>query len=202
MKIGIVDSGGANLASIQFALDRIGSQSFVSSKVDQLIKADKLLLPGVGAAKKAMQTLHTLGLVKFLQTSQQPILGICLGMQLLFEDSEEGQVECLGLLPGKVKSIPVKRGYSIPHMGWNQLDILKPNPITNNIPQNSYVYFVHSYYAELSSCCIASTDYHINMSAIVATQGVWGCQFHPERSGVIGAKILQNFCQYTERRNK
>ena len=111
-------------------------------------------------------------------------------------------MECLGLLPGKVKSIPVKRGYNIPHMGWNQLDILKPNSITNNIPQNSYVYFVHSYYAELSSCCIASTDYHINMSAIVATQGVWGCQFHPERSGVIGAKILENFCQYTEKKKQ
>ena len=102
MKIGIVDSGGANLASIQFALDRIGSQSFVSSRADQLIKADKLLLPGVGAAKKAMQTLKRHGLIEFLRTSQQPILGICLGMQLLFEDSEEGHVECLGLLPGKV----------------------------------------------------------------------------------------------------
>ena len=202
MKIGIVDSGGANLASIQFALDRIGSQSFVSSKVDQLIKADKLLLPGVGAAKKAMQTLHLHGLVEFLQTSQQPILGICLGMQLLFEDSEEGQVKCLGLLPGKVRSIPTKPGYSIPHMGWNQLNIIKSDCITKNIPQNSYVYFVHSYYAGVSSNCIASTDYNINMSAIVGTQGVWGCQFHPERSGVIGAKILENFCKYTERRDK
>ena len=130
MKIGIVDSGGANLASIQFALDRIGSQSFVSSRADQLIKADKLLLPGVGAAKKAMQTLNRHGLIEFLQTSQQPILGICLGMQLLFEDSEEGHVECLGLLPGKVKSIPTKPGFSIPHMGWNQLNIIKSDCIT------------------------------------------------------------------------
>lgn len=202
MKIGIVDSGGANLASIQFALDRIGSQSFVSSDVDQLIKADKLLLPGVGAAKKAMQTLHRHGLIEFLQTSPQPILGICLGMQLLFEDSEEGHVECLGLLPGKVKSIPTELGYSIPHMGWNQLNIIKSNCITKNIPQNSYVYFVHSYYAGVSSNCIASTDYNINMSAIVGIQGVWGCQFHPERSGVVGAKILENFCKYTERRSK
>ena len=133
-----------------------------------------------------------------------PVLGVCVGMQIMAESSEEGQLQGLNWVPGKVlrfksdNELPI----NIPHMGWNQLDILKPNPITNNIPQNSYVYFVHSYYAELSSCCIASTDYHINMSAIVATQGVWGCQFHPERSGVIGAKILQNFCQYTERRNK
>ena len=166
MKIGIVDSGGANLASIQFALDRIGSQSFVSSDAKQLIKADKLLLPGVGAAKKAMQTLNRHGLIEFLQTSPQPILGICLGMQLLFEDSEEGHVECLGLLPGKVKSIPTELGYSIPHMGWNQLNIIKSDCITKYIPQNSYVYFVHSYYAGVSSNCIASTDYNINMSAI------------------------------------
>ena len=202
MTIGIVDSGGANLASIQFALDRVGSQSFVSSRVDQLSKAEKLLLPGVGAAQKAMQNLHLHGLVEFLKKTNQPILGICLGMQLLFEDSEEGQVNCLGLLPGKIRSIPVKRNFSIPHMGWNQLTIVKPNAITENIPQKSYVYFVHSYYAEISSNCLASTDYHIEMAAIVGKPGIWGCQFHPERSGPIGSKILENFCKYTERRLK
>ena len=201
MQIGIVDNGGANLASIQFALDRVGACSFVSSEADELNKAHKLLLPGVGAALKAMHNLRDHGLVEFLQSSTQPLLGICLGMQLLFEFSEEGQVDCLGLLPGTIRSIPQKKGYSIPHMGWNQLQILRSSSLTQGIPQKSYVYFVHSYYAELSESCIASTDYHLDMSAIVGKSGVWGCQFHPERSGSIGTKILENFCKNSERRS-
>ena len=194
MNIGIVDSGGANLASIQFALGRIGSQSFVSSKVDQLIKADKLLLPGVGAAKKAMQTLHTHGLVKFLQTSQQPILGICLGMQLLFEDSEEGQVECLGLLPGKVKSIPVKRGYSIPHMGWNSINFVKESPLFFGI-QEPYFYFLHSYYflPEKEEITIGKTYSGNQFTSIFKYKNFYGTQFHPEKSHQNGIQFLKNF---------
>tara|TARA_Y100000589_G_scaffold234578_1_gene221976 strand:+ start:5166 stop:5774 length:609 start_codon:yes stop_codon:yes gene_type:complete len=202
MQVGIVDSGGANIASIQFALDRVGAPSFVSNEVNKLKKAQKLILPGVGAAQKAMHNLRDHGLIEFLQNGTQPLLGICLGMQLLFEFSEEGQVDCLGLLPGKVLSIPDKKGYSIPHMGWNQLQVLRSSSITQGIPDQSYVYFVHSFYVEVSPACIASTDYHLDMAAIVGQYGVWGCQFHPERSGSIGTQILENFCKTNERREQ
>jgi len=201
MLIGIVDSGGANLASVQFAIQRAGFNSFLSADQATLEKADKLILPGVGAASLAMNNLQKKKLVDFLRNTNQPIMGICLGMQLLFEHSEEGNVDCLGLIPGKVKSIPKDDNFSIPHMGWNQLNQLNDCSLLRGIPENSYVYFVHSYYAEVSQYTLASCEYNVEVSAIVGQMGIWGCQFHPEKSGEIGTQIIKNYCSSMEGRN-
>lgn len=201
MLIGIVDSGGANLASIQFAIQRAGFNSFLSADQAALEKADKLILPGVGAASLAMNNLQEKKLIDFLRNTNQPIMGICLGMQLLFEHSEEGNVNCLGLIPGKVKSIPKDDNFSIPHMGWNQLNQLNDCSLLRGIPENSYVYFVHSYYAEVSQYTLASCKYNVEVSAIVGQTGIWGCQFHPEKSGEIGTQIIKNYCSSKEGRN-
>lgn len=201
MLIGIVDSGGANLASVEFAVKRAGFESFLSADYKLLETADKLILPGVGAADKVMQNLQNKDLLSFLRNSGKPMLGICLGMQILFEYSEEGEVECLGLIPGQVRCIPKTENFSIPHMGWNQLTKLHQSPILEGLADNSHVYFVHSYYAEVSKYCLASTNYNIPMAAVVGRAEVWGCQFHPEKSGAVGTQILKNFCQNFESRN-
>ncbi len=189
----IIDSGGANLASLQFALERLESNTVVSNDPREIAKAQRVILPGVGSAQDAMTRLRATGLHEVLPTLKQPVLGICLGMQLLFARSEEGSTECLGIIPETVRRLQAEPGRPVPHMGWNQLTALRSDPLLKDIAENDYVYFVHSYAARVSDITLAATDYGAQVSAVVRRNNFWGTQFHPERSGATGAKVLANF---------
>ncbi|HEU4627725.1 MAG TPA: imidazole glycerol phosphate synthase subunit HisH [Steroidobacteraceae bacterium] len=189
----IIDSGGANLASLQFALERLDVRAVVSNDPQDVTRAPRVILPGVGSAQDAMTKLRATGLHTVLPTLKQPVLGICLGMQLLFARSEEGPTECLGIIPDTVRRLRAEPGRPVPHMGWNQLTALRPDPLLANVEANEYVYFVHSYAAPVSDVTLAATDYGSQVSAVVRRGNFWGTQFHPERSGATGAKFLANF---------
>lgn len=192
--IAIIDTGGANLASVCNALGRL-EQVFKVTKDPATIQcADKVILPGVGAAKDSMQRIEEAGLVEVIRSLTQPVLGICLGMQLLYDFSEEGNTNCLGIIPGVVRHLPRKPGLSLPHMGWNRLHFREPlHPIAKGVESNAWVYFVHSYFGEINEFTQASTDYSTKISALVNKDNFWGAQFHPERSAQSGAQILRNF---------
>jgi glutamine amidotransferase len=189
----IIDSGGANLASLQFAFERLGAKTQVSADADEIRSAPRVILPGVGSAGDAMVRLRSNQVAELLPTLTQPVLGICLGMQLLFERSEEGDTECLGILPTSVRRLQPKDGQPVPHMGWNQLAIVREDPLLEGVTPNDYVYFVHSFAAPVSDMTLASADYGTTLSAIVRRGNFWGTQFHPERSAQVGARILANF---------
>ena len=189
----IIDSGGANLASLQFALERLEAPAIVTSNPADVIGATRVILPGVGSAHDAMNRLRASGLAEVLPTLKQPVLGICLGMQLLFARSEEGPTQCLGVVDDTVRRLKAEPGRPVPHIGWNQLNLLRDDPLLENIAENDYVYFVHSYAARVSDVTLAATDYGAQVSAAVRRGNFWGTQFHPERSGKTGAKVLANF---------
>lgn len=189
----IVDSGGANLASLQFALARLGARGEVSADARTIAGAQRVLLPGVGAAAQAMQRLRTAGLLSVLRALRQPVLGVCLGMQLLFEHSEEGETDCLGVLPDRVRSLTPASGRPVPHMGWNTLRCLKADPLLEGVADGDFAYFVHSYAAQLTPWTLASAQYGTPLSAVVRRDNFWGTQFHPERSSATGAQVLRNF---------
>jgi len=189
----IIDSGGANLASLQFAFERLGARTHVTTDAKAITTAARVVLPGVGAAADAMQRLRNSGIDTLLPTLTQPVLGICLGMQLLFDRSEEGSTQCLGILPETVRRLRPAPGLPVPHMGWNQLSPVRDDPILEGITPGDYVYFVHSYAAPLSDVTLATADYGIPVSAIVRKGNFWGAQFHPERSAGTGARLLANF---------
>jgi imidazole glycerol-phosphate synthase subunit HisH len=189
----IIDSGGANLASLQFAFERLGARTHVTANAAEITSASRIVLPGVGSAATAMSRLHQSGIADLLPSLTQPVLGICLGMQLLFERSEEGDTECLGVMPHSVKRLQSAAGRPVPHMGWNQLSALRDDPLLDGIAANDYVYFVHSYAAAVSDVTLATTDYGSALSAIVRRANFWGTQFHPERSAEAGARVLANF---------
>jgi glutamine amidotransferase len=189
----IIDSGGANLASLQFAFARLGASTEVSMDAATITRAPRVILPGVGAAGDAMQRLRSRGVADLLPTLKQPVLGICLGMQLLFKHSEEGSTECLGILPETIRRLRPAPGRPVPHMGWNQLAPVRDDPILAGIAHNDYVYFVHSYAAPVADITLATTDYGDPVSAIVRKGNFWGAQFHPERSAATGARLLANF---------
>jgi glutamine amidotransferase len=189
----IIDSGGANLASLLFAFERLGARARVTSNAAEIASAARVILPGVGAAANAMQRLHDSGVAALLPALEQPVLGICLGMQLLFDHSEEGSTDCLGIVPERVQRLKPARGLPVPHMGWNQLTRLRDDPILDGIGPQDYVYFVHSYAAPVSAVTLATTDYGTALSAVVRKGNFWGAQFHPERSAGTGARLLANF---------
>lgn len=190
----IVDSGVANLTSVQSALERLDAEVKVTNAPSEIQEASHVILPGVGSAKAAMTGLREKGLISTLQNLTQPVLGICLGMQILFESSEEsGNTACLGMIPGVVKQLPSSSKEPIPHMGWNQIQVEKEHPLLKNVPKDSYFYFVHSFAASLNEMTIASTYYGNQFTAIVAHDNFMGCQFHPERSSSVGQTILRNF---------
>ena len=189
----IIDSGGANLASLEFAFERLGASTRVTADANTIIQASRVVLPGVGAAADAMQRLRNSGIAELLPTLKQPVLGICLGMQLLFSSSEEGATPCLGILPETVRRLRPSPGLPVPHMGWNQLEPLCDDPILEGITRNDYVYFVHSYAVPVAAVTLAKTDYGIPVSAVVRKGNFWGAQFHPERSAATGARLLANF---------
>ena len=189
----IVDNGGANIASLQFALQRLEVTSAVSADAAEIRAASHVILPGVGAAADAMSRLRRHGLEALIPTLQQPVLGICLGMQLLFEASQEGDARCLGIIPGRAARFAEAHDRPVPHMGWNTLDIRRPCPLLAGIANGDYAYFVHSYALHLSAATTASTDYGAPFSACVQWRNFYGAQFHPERSAAVGARLLQNF---------
>jgi glutamine amidotransferase len=189
----IIDSGGANLASLQFAFERLGAKTRVSAEAAEITSAARVILPGVGSAGDAMTRLRKNGVADLLPSLTQPVLGICLGMQILFERSEEGNTDCLGILPDEVKRLQSAQGRPVPHMGWNQLSPVREDPLLEGISADDYVYFVHSFAAPVSDMTLASADYGIALSAIVRRGNFWGTQFHPERSAQTGARVLANF---------
>ena len=196
-RLAIIDSGGANIASLQFAVQRLGIESDLTTDPERLKAASHVLLPGVGAAADCMGRLQQAGLVDTIRSLKQPLLGICVGMQLMFESSEEGDVTCLGLFPGRVSRFQDRDGFPVPHMGWNQLEFSRASPLLNEIENGDYVYFVHSYAAPVSDLTVATTSYGNEFSAVVQRGNVYGAQFHPERSAKIGAQLLKNFLQLT-----
>ncbi len=198
--IAVIDYGAGNLQSVVKALDFIGCESIVTDKKEEILKADGAILPGVGSFADAMSCMKKTGadeaVLEFVQTGKA-FLGICLGLQLLFDGSEESpDVQGLGLLKGSIKKIPNQNGtLKIPHMGWNSLDLLKKDGIFKNIPDDPYVYFVHSYYlkAENENIVAARTNYGINIDVAVQYKNIFATQFHPEKSGEVGLQILRNF---------
>lgn len=192
-RLAIIDSGGANIASLQFAVERLGVEATLTTDPSELAAASHVILPGVGAAADCMARLEALNLTDTIRSLRQPLLGICVGMQLLFEGSEEGNVACLGILPGRVRRFPGLAGMPVPHMGWNQLNITRPTPLLTGLTAGDYVYYVHSYAAPVSTDTVATTDYSNTFSAAVQRDNVFGVQFHPERSARAGALIVANF---------
>ena len=193
MSVVIIDSGGANIASLQAALSRLGAESRVSSDAEVIRRAPRVLLPGVGSAQDAMSRLRIAGLDKLIPDLKQPLLGICLGMQILFERSEEGPANCLGVIPGSIVKLQSEPGRPVPHMGWNQMTQVHNDPLLDGISSLDHVYFVHSFAAPTSGATVAITDYGVVFTAVVRRDNFCGTQFHPERSGVVGARILGNF---------
>ncbi len=194
MSLVIVDTGVANLSSVKFAFDRLGVAALISDNAETITQAERVILPGVGAAPYAMKRINAKGLTPVLQNLTQPVMGICLGMQLIFETLEEGgtPVKGLGLVPGTIKGLDTK-GQPSPHMGWNTLTKRSEDPLLEGINDNDYAYFVHSFAAPVTDITLASSEYGASFSAIVRHKNVYGCQFHPERSSRVGAKILENF---------
>jgi imidazole glycerol-phosphate synthase subunit HisH len=192
-RLAIIDSGGANIASLQFAVERLGIASDLTTDPQKLLDATHVILPGVGAAADCMARLQSAGIVDTIRSLRQPVLGICVGMQLLFESSEEGEVPCIGLLPGRVRRFENRDGMPVPHMGWNQLELRRESPLLEDISNGDYVYFVHSYAAPTSVDTVASTSYGSSFSAIVQRGNIYGAQFHPERSAKVGSLLLRNF---------
>jgi glutamine amidotransferase len=195
-EVAIIDSGCANIASVAFAVERCGGRAFATVEPERIKSADRVILPGVGAAGTAMKRLKETGLDRLLPTLRQPLLGICLGMQVMCEATEEGDVPCLGILPGKAVPIPPSDGFRVPHMGWNQLAVRQSDdPLLAGLGDGSYVYFAHGYCLPVDPTTIAECNYSGRFSAIVRRDNFWACQFHPERSGKVGAKIIRNFME-------
>ena len=193
--IAIIDSGGANIASVRFALERLGVDSVLTADPEVISAAERVILPGVGAAPVAMAQLARAGLVECIRGLTQPVLGICLGMQLLFERSEEGDTPLLGLVGGTCGAFDPGMGLTVPHMGWNRLlpQGEGRHLLLSGVEDGAHVYFVHSYAAPVCADTVASCSYGVDFTALVARGNFMGAQFHPERSGPVGARILGNF---------
>ncbi|WP_349321491.1 imidazole glycerol phosphate synthase subunit HisH [Asticcacaulis sp. MM231] len=191
--ITVIEIGCANTASVLFALERLGAKARLSADPTEIAAATKVVLPGVGAAGFAMSRIRELGLYDTIRGLKVPLLGVCLGQQLLFEGSEEGDVECLGLIPGRVTKMTASQDLVVPHMGWNQLEVIKADPLTAGVNDDDYAYFVHSFVCPVNEFTLTTSTYGAPFAAMVRKDNVFGCQFHPERSSAIGARILENF---------
>ena len=192
----VVSYGAGNVASVQFALERLGAVVRLTADPSEIAAAERLILPGVGAAGYAMSRLSDLGLVEPIRAFTRPLLGVCLGQQLLFETSEEGGgVPLLGLIPGTVRRLEPGPGRTVPHMGWSRLTTVRTDPLLDGIGDSAWAYFVHSYVCPDGEATLARADYGDPVPAVVRNANRWGCQFHPERSAAAGARILQNFLE-------
>jgi imidazole glycerol-phosphate synthase subunit HisH len=177
-------------------LQRLGVEAQLSADAERIRAADRVILPGVGAAAPGMRRLHELDLVETLRALRQPVLGVCLGMQLMFEHSQESDTECLGIFPGSVQRLDPSRVGRVPHMGWNQLEIDADDALLDGLDEPAYAYFVHSYAAPIGAHTVAACDYGGYFSAIVRKDNFIGMQFHPERSAAVGARLLGNFLEW------
>lgn len=191
----IVDTGCANISSVYCAVKRLATDVQISRDINEIKKARRVILPGVGTAHKAMQNLHQYELIDTLQQLQQPLLGICLGMQMLTQRSQEGNVDCLNLIPGEVVAMQ-SAGLRLPHMGWNTLHSIVAHPLLKGFTTEDYVYFVHSFAVAPNQYTLAQCHYGEDFAAIIGKDNVVGAQFHPERSGKVGARLLQNFLEW------
>ena len=190
MKIAIIDYGAGNVQSVLFALERLGFVGIVTNDWITIKSADKVIFPGVGEASSAMKMLQESGLDVLIPTLKQPVLGICLGMQLMCKHSEEGNTNGLGIF--NVNVVKFSNEVKVPQMGWNKIDNLK-SPLFEGIKENEFMYLVHSYYATLSENTIATTNYELEYSTALQRDNFYGVQFHPEKSGIFGEQILKNF---------
>ena len=195
----IIDNGGANIASLRYALERLGASSRMTVDPAELRSAPRVILPGVGAAAAAMARLRALGLVELIPQLSQPVLGICLGMQLMFASSEESDdgndTECLGLIAERVTRFPDRSAFPVPHMGWNQLRLVGDSPLLAGVRDGDHVYFVHSFAAPIGPWTLAASDYGGEFTAAARYRNFYGVQFHPERSAAAGSRVLANFLE-------
>jgi glutamine amidotransferase len=191
----IIDTGCANIASVKFAVQRLGYAVQVTSDHAIIKAADKVFLPGVGSAAEAMKNMQQRNLVSLIQALNQPVLGICLGMQLLASHSAEGDVACLGVVSGEVQPLKSGEGLRLPHMGWNAIKPNPGHPLFVGIPEGSYFYFVHSFALPVADYTAASSEYGQLFSAAISRDNFFGVQFHPERSANAGARLIQNFLE-------
>ncbi|MDI1252954.1 imidazole glycerol phosphate synthase subunit HisH [Thermomonas sp.] len=194
--VALIDAGGANLGSVRYALERLGVDARIVRDANGLHGAQRVILPGVGAAAPAMALLRERGLDVALRALDAPLLGICLGMQLLFDASEEGDVACLGLLPGTVRRMQGSAGLRVPHMGWNTLEIIRESALLDGIAMPAHAYFVHGYATPVTDDCIASCTHGDPFAACVQRGRIAGMQFHPERSADVGSTLLSNFLRW------
>jgi glutamine amidotransferase len=193
--LAIVDSGGANIASVRFALERLGVATELTADPAVIRSAERVILPGVGSAQEGMKRLHAKGLVDCVHGLKQPVLGICLGMQLLFESSAEGDTPSLGLIPGRVALLPESPGVTVPHMGWNTINLRKATPLLRGFDAATRFYFVHSFAGPVNEFTLAGCSHGTAFAAVVQRGNFYGVQFHPERSGPAGAQLLRNFLE-------
>jgi glutamine amidotransferase len=189
----IVDAGGANIASLQIAIGRLGRPAALSADAAEIKRGSHVILPGVGAAADAMARLERAGLVSVIPRLKQPVLGICLGMQLLYEASEEGGTRCLGVIPGRVRRMRPAQGRPVPHMGWNRVAFQRDHALLEGLDDGEYAYFVHSYCAPVSADTVAACEYDETFTAVACRDNFFGAQFHPERSAKLGSRFLANF---------
>ncbi|MCG8326744.1 MAG: imidazole glycerol phosphate synthase subunit HisH [Chitinophagales bacterium] len=192
MQIVIIDYNAGNVQSVWYALQRLGVEAMLTNEPEVIMKADKVIFPGVGEANTTMQYLKAHKLDDLIRSLQQPVLGICLGMQLLCQYSEENNTDCLGIIPQKVVRFQPQNGEKVPHMGWNSIHQLDNSLFPQEL-EGSYAYFVHSYYVEEGSYTIATTDYVQPFSAALQKDNFYATQFHPEKSGKVGERILESF---------
>jgi len=191
----VIASGGANLASLCFALERLGFTAPVTEDAATIRAASHVILPGVGAARDAMERLAAAGLADVIRTLDQPVLGICLGMQLLFTASDEDDTACLDIIPGRARRFADDAQLPVPQMGWNQLHPVAASPLLRGIEDGSWAYFIHSFAIPVGTSTRATTDYGVSFSSVVEHGNFFGTQFHPERSAAVGARILANFLE-------
>lgn len=193
MSVAVVKLGVGNTASVMFALERLGTEALLTDSPARIAEAERVILPGVGAAAYAMDVIRKRGLGEVLKAFPRPMLGICLGQQLLFDASDEGDAEGLGRVPGRVTRMIAPNGAVLPHMGWSRVAQLRAGPLFEGIADGAYFYFVHSFACPLGVHAIASSQYGAPFAAALGAGNVYGCQFHPERSGDAGARLIRNF---------
>lgn len=196
-KVAIIDGGGANIASLQYALERLGAESSLTSDTSTIAAASHVILPGVGAAAAAMNKLRQSGLDGFIPTLEQPVLGICLGMQLLCNGSDEDNIDCIGVFPGRAEKLDASPETPVPNMGWCRVKRRNDSPLLAGIEDGSWFYFVHSYALPINKFTMASASHTEAFSAVVAKDNFFAAQFHPERSSTAGAQLLRNFLTMT-----
>jgi glutamine amidotransferase len=191
----VLSYGAGNVASVRFALERLGATVRLTADPAEVADAERLILPGVGAAGYAMARLHELDLIEPIRAFCRPLLGVCLGQQLLFEASEEGDAALLGLIPGTVRRLEPAPDRPVPHMGWSRLSLARPDPLLEGVEDGAFAYFVHGYVCPDGPATLARADYGGPVPAVARSANRWGCQFHPERSSAAGARILRNFLE-------